>query len=772
MKRFTILLLLFLSQYALLFARPITSSIHQDIDWPAFMAQHDLVWEELPLQWNEGAFTGNAHLGMMVFATLKDNRIDFHIGRQDVTDHRKVPDRKTSSGVPGANVMYDFCRLDIGRIALRPSGKIISGTIRQDLWNSEIRATILTTLGEIRFRAFTPYDKMIQIVEVTSSEKNGSVPTPYQWSFLPGNPSSPRALVFPETQEAKAYITNPPPVIRKEKKATICTQTLLAGGDFATAWTEQKGKQVNQSTLYITTANEVPAVGVSAKVALKNILDAEKMQVREIEKPHRDWWHNFYRQSFLSVPDGRLESFYWIQLYKIATCSRPDGPAVDLFGPYYRTSQWPGIWWNLNIQLTYWPVYESNHLELGENLITLIDEQFDVLLKNKGTRLGDFAWAMHNYWLQYAYAGDWKSIQTKWVPKAIQIADSYEKMMFRDSTGKIQLIPMESPEYKGFVKYPNTNYNLGLVRWLLNTLIANCERAGINQPEVIKWKKTLADLIPYPVDQNGLMIGSNQSLDMSHRHFSHLLSLYPLFQLKPDNRSDSLLVDRSVDHWHKIDGGKALAGYSYTGAASLYAALGRGNDALAILENFLLGNIGISQLCTNTFYVEGGGKNPVIETPLSGAASVMELLLQSWGNILRIFPAVPDQWKEASFYQLRALGGFLVSGARGNGKTMWVHVKSLAGEPCVIKIKDWNTAYSSQYPGKPIAASGNHEFKIVLKAGEEILLSSSSTPAKPLLLPVSHQGSEINLYGVKKGMQLPKNQDWPEPEVSAIILSR
>jgi hypothetical protein len=274
MKRFTIILLLFLVQNVLLFAQTKTSSVYSEIDWPSFMAQHDLVWEELPLQWNEGAFTGNAHLGMMVFATLKDNRIDFHIGRQDVTDHRKAPDRKTSSGVPGANVMYDFCRLDIGRIALRPSGKIISGTIRQDLWNSEIRATIMTTLGEIRFRAFTPYDKMIQIVEVTSTEKNGSGPSPYQWSFLPGNPSSPRALVFPETKESKAYITNPPPVIRNEKEATICTQTLLAGGDFATAWTEQKGKQVNQSTLYIITANEVPAAGVSAKVAVKNIITA------------------------------------------------------------------------------------------------------------------------------------------------------------------------------------------------------------------------------------------------------------------------------------------------------------------------------------------------------------------------------------------------------------------------------------------------------------------------------------------------------------------
>jgi hypothetical protein len=93
-----------------------------------------------------------------------------------------------------------------------------------------------------------------------------------------------------------------------------------------------------------------------------------------------------------------MEAFYWIQLYKMATCSRPDGPAVDLNGPYFRVTQWPGLWWNLNVQLTYWLVYESNHLEMGENLITLIDGCFETLLTRfKGPKLGDLAWTMHNY---------------------------------------------------------------------------------------------------------------------------------------------------------------------------------------------------------------------------------------------------------------------------------------------------------------------------------------------------------------------------------------
>ena len=742
------------------------SLIPNHTNYRQFLAQQDLIWEELPLQWNEGAFTGNAHLGMMVFATLKENRIDFHIGRQDVTDHRKAPDKKSSIGTPGAGVMYDFPRLDLGRLALIPAGKIISGTMRVDLWNAEIRARIVTSLGEITFRAFTPYQEMTQIIEVTSTEMNQGKRVPCQWKFLPGNPSSPRSIVFPDNKESKEYPPNPKPILTKENDVNIYVQPLLAGGDYATAWTEKKGTKAGQSKVYITTANEVPASGISKDVAIKSLNKSIDQTVAEIEKVHRDWWHRFYTKSFLSIPDTRMESFYWIQLYKMATCSRPDGPAVDLNGPYFRVTQWPGLWWNLNVQLTYWIIYESNHLEMGENLISLIDQCFETLLnKFDGPKLGDLAWAMHNYWLQFRYSGDSKAIQEKWLPKAIKIAALYEKMERKEPSGKIGLMPMESPEYNGFKLYTNSSYNLAIYRWLLSTLIASSESSVTNLSLVAKWRNTLANLVPFATDSNGIRIGSDQAVDMSHRHYSHLLGLYPLFQLNPDSPEDRALVDKSVVHWHKIGDGKGLAGYSYTGAASLYAALGRGNDAESILSHFLTGSIGISQLLSNTFYVESGGRNPVIETPLSGAASIMELLLQSWGNKIRIFPAVPDKWKSASFNDLRAQGGFLVSATRFEGKTDWVQIKSLAGEPCIVKIPGWTNAFQTGKGKKhEITALGNNEFKINLAAGEVVLLTPSVKPVSAKVLPVKHLTEEKNLYGVKKGKQLPNNQNWPEPE--------
>lgn len=758
--------IVFIASIFLCFFSTVQSQVNTTINWPAFMAQHDPVWEELPLQWNEGAFAGNGQIGMMIYVTLKDNRVDFHLGRRDVTDHRKAPNRKSSMGAEGADVMFDYPRLDIGRMLLRPAGKIISGTMRMDLWNAEISGKIITDLGEISFIAFTPHDRMLNVIEISSTEKKNNTGVAYSWDFLPGNPASPRAQVLPERIGDEGYTTNPNPTILRKEAVSVCIQPLLAGGDYATAWKEKTTEKSSGSTLYVSTANEVPRSGVSEGVAVQTVIEVSKLDGKALRSPHRDWWHQYYQQSFLTLPDGRMETFFWIQMYKMACSSRPDGPAVDLSGPVFRVSQWPGLWWNLNVQLTYWPFYASNHTDLSGNLNDLIDDQFDPLLRTfRGTKLGDFGWVMHNYWLQYRYLGDWKSIQEKWVPKAMKVVEAYEEMQKRNSSGKIELLPMGSPEYEGFDAFQNTNYNLAILHWLLNSLIESNDKFNANSANVAKWKQMLADLIPFPVDGNGLMIGSNQSFDKGHRHYSHLIGLYPLFQLSPDSPEDRKLVEKSLIHWHTISKGGKLNGYSFTGAASFYAALGRGNDANGLLNQFLSGDGYKGNFLPNTMYAEGKGKNPVIETPLSAASSIMELILQSWGGKIRVFPAVPDAWKDASFYHLRAQGGFLVSAVRSQGKTKWVSVKSLSGEPCIVKIPDWTIASQISKGDKiPVTKLAEGEFRIDLQAEAEVVLSSGARKAKTIIKPIAHRSVETNLYGVKKGQQLPVDQSWPLPE--------
>lgn len=755
-KKATIILLLGLHTFC--FAQVKKPAVN--INWPNFISRHNLFWEELPLQFNEGAFTGNGRVGMMVYISKEDNGVVFSLGRTDVTDHRKAPDKKTSFGVKGASVVFDYCRLPVGKLLLKPVGKIVSGTIKQDIWNAEITGDIETTAGRIHFKALAPYQHDVQVIEVSSTEKDQKPGLNYKWVFIPGNPVSPRFFTHPTAKESLSYVKNPAPQLSTSGDFKICTQTLLAGGDYATVWNEVRTEKGNSGTLLVSIANDVPDVGQSAKTAAAGIRAFKKHAIEAVKDTHYAWWHSFYKKSFLSIPDARIEAFYWIQLYKMATASRPDGPALDLFGPYYKTSQWPGMWWNLNIQLTYFPVYTSNHLELGENMITIVDENFEGLLSRFcGPKLGDLCWTMHNYWKQYAYAGNSKAITEKWLPKAWRILDCYKEYMTAGANGEIHLKPMESPEYNQSDKFLNTNYNLANLRWLLNTMIQTAAKSDLYAKEIVEWKSILSHLVAYPADENGLMIGSDQPLAMSHRHYSHLLALYPLYQLNPDKKEDSLLVDRSVDHWHKIGDGKGLAGYSFTGAASLYASLGRGDDALKNIQQLLTGNTGISQFHANTFYTESGGRNEVIETPLSGAASVMELLLQSWGGKIRVFPALPSSWRNASFADLRAEGGYLISAVFRNSQISWIRIKSKTGAPFILKTTDvklLEAEPSGSYTIKKIDAD---EMQITLKAGASILLINKKS-GEVSLGPAKHDSDLTMPFGVKKGKQLQKNQDW------------
>ena len=86
------------------------------------------------------------------------------------------------------------------------------------------------------------------------------------------------------------------------------------------------------------------------------------------------------------------------------------------------------------------------------------------------------------------------------------------------------------------------------------------------------------------------------------------------------------------DHWLNFrnqDGFYDLCGYSLTVAASKYASLGDGDKALPqlhrLLDNWLVkeGAHYGSEVLPNGFTVESQGKNPTIETALSGASAII-----------------------------------------------------------------------------------------------------------------------------------------------------
>jgi hypothetical protein len=170
------------------------------------------------------------------------------------------------------------------------------------------------------------------------------------------------------------------------------------------------------------------------------------------------------------------------------------------------------------------------------------------------------------------------------------------------------------------------------------------------------------------------MVNSNTPFSVSHRHFSHLFHIYPLHVVVMGaSAHDDALITTSLDKWTGLTCGKDGAcpnGFTFDGAASMSALIpGREDAAAGNISQFVLKS---GKVHKSTMYAEG--HSPCIESPLAAANSMQELLLQSWGGIIRVFPSVPHAWPSVMFDRMWAEGGIVVSARREHGSTQFVQL--------------------------------------------------------------------------------------------------
>jgi len=723
------------------------SDVELKVDWPAFMSRHDLIWKQMPKEWYQAPFLGNGMMGTMV-RQIDARTMRWDVGHGAVQDHRDAGD------------MYDRCRLPIGHFNLKTVGNITSGSMKLDLWNAEATGEVITDKGTIKWRSLVVSGRMIILAEIEATE--GERECTWQWEAIPA--MSPRKAFG--RKKNGGYIENPPSHLEIEGDINLCVQPLLAGGETATAW--KIANMGSQKRLLVSVGHSFPAITAKAD-AVKEVRSAAKLSTGDMLKMHRAWWHEYYPESFVSLPDSLWESHYWIQMYKLASATRSDGMLIDNQGPWLQPTPWPGAWWNLNVQLTYWSAYDSNRLKLGESLTRALYSNVDRLILNvpekyrsdsagigrtsgqhcysdtvqepgkKGGRAAEtglLLWACHNCWLDYRHTMDDAQLREHLYPLLTRAVNYHLHFLKKGEDGKLHLPRTYSPEYNS-ASGPDCNFDLGLLRWGCQALIQAADRLGIDDPLLPKWKDVTGNLADYPTNENGYMIAAGVPFAKGHRHYSHLLMLYPLYMENAEVDGAEELAVKSVKHWQSLG---ARQGYSNTGASSISAAFGRGNDALQYLNGFK------SFFQPNTLYKEAG---PVIETPLSGAQCIHDMLIQSWGDKIRIFPAVADVWKDAVFHNLRTQGAFLVSAVRKHGQTQFVMIKSLAGEPCRVKPGFAVDAEVNNSKGLNLKESKPGIFDLPLKKGEEVVLWVGGTMPDLKIRPIATDKNKWNYFGMK-----------------------
>ncbi|MBP8539147.1 Tat pathway signal sequence domain protein [Streptomyces sp. MK37H] len=692
-----------------------------------------MVWQKMPQTWYEGPFLGNALLGSGIYAEPGDGHaVRFNVQHSEVQDHR-----------PEFGSLFGLARLPIGYFTLEPVGAITAVDWRLRLHDAELTGTITTDKGTLALRALVHNSRSVMAIEVTPSAGE----TAFRWVFHPAEAISPRVGFKPVPD---GYTGNPPAVVEDHHGVQAAVQPLLAGGQHVTAWRERT--RAGRRTLYVTVAHSHPKRTARDR-ALKDIGSASALPYDALAPTHRAWWHAYYRKSFLSLPDARLQRFYWIQLYKVAAAARADAPVMATSGPWLESTPWPATWWNLNVQLEYWLIHGSNHLELDavtralgefrDNLSNQLDAPYrkdsagiprttDIHLVNGGAvanggfavgipgqdpptpEVGNLTWALHNVWLTYRHTMDESVLRDVVYPLLRKAIAYYLHFLTPGSDGKLHLPATFSPEYG--VNAPDCNYDLMLLRWGCATLLDAARILGVKDPSAPRWREVLAKLTPYPVDENGFMIGAGVPFAKSHRHYSHMLAVYPLYEVTWEDPAKRELIETSLNHWVGFEG--ALQGYTFTGAASMSAQMGRGEDALKYL-----GELMRRFIQPNTMYKESG---PVIETPLSAAQSLHDMVCQSWGGVIRIFPALPAAWSELMVHDFRTQGAFLLSAAREGGRTRWVRLRSEAGAPCVVRHSLDGPIEVRDGRGRllPYETVGAGTIRIALSRGQEAIITA------------------------------------------------
>ena len=299
----------------------------------------------------------------------------------------------------------------------------------------------------------------------------------------------------------------------------------------------------------------------------------------------------------------------------------------------------------------------------------------------------------------------------------------YLHMLKYGDDGKLHLPLLHSPEYSKDGDVDN-NYNLSLLRWGCTTLLGLNERYGFKDQQRSEWERILRDLVPYPQNENGFMIGATIPFAKSHRHWAHLMMVWPLHMLSVEQPENKALVERTINHWLTVEGGREIYGWSSAAASLLYSSMGNGEKAL---EQLRAHHNNKWSVMPNTMYIE---IYPVIECSLFSAKALQDMLLQSWGDHIRIFPAMPAEWKEAKFLDLRAEGAFLVSAARANGFTRWVKIRSLAGAPCKVS-PGFVGAFETSMPSVKMREVEPGIYELGLGRGEEVILFQNSGDVLP-----------------------------------------
>lgn len=713
--------------------------------------------------WDEAVPLGNGTMGMLMWG--EGDTLRLSLDRGDLWDERPSNKRKAVDArfnwaamqrMVAENKMGEFGEVfDSNYNYNGPPTKLPAGRVEVKLAGGRKLEAF-----ELKLASAEGIARLSGGGEIRAMVDAGHITKPVSLVRIPGEVGEVK-LLSPESVKLLGYA---PPEKHEEEGLRTFEQKAADGFSYAVCagW-----RKAGDETLLALTVSTNREGGSAREVAEKRVKATLERGYDEFLTGHLRWWTAFWNKSDVSFPEPHILKHYVLVRYFHGAASRRGAPPMPLQGVWTADAgslpPWKGDYHNdLNTQMTYMAYQTAGHFEEGAAFLDLLWKlrpEFRKFAKDfyqapgiavpgvmslAGQALGGWghyslsptmgAWNAHLFYLQWRYTGDETFLKERAYPWCSEIGGCLRSLLKPDENGVLVLPLSSSPEIfdnsrRAFVK-PNSNYDIASLRMLFLSLAEMADALG-KKDESATWKNLSDKLGPWHERADGtLKLSANEDLPGSHRHLSNLMGIHPFNLITAEgNNSEHRMIDMSLAEWDRMGTG-GWCGYSFSWMSALKARVGRAEEALRMLDVYASAFI-----LRNGFHANGDQTHSgfsgftyrpfTLEGNFLAMHAVNEMLLQSWSptpgkrdtEIIRLFPATPWRWHDASFIKLRAEGGHIVSARRENNSTTWFRIT--AGRDGVLRIKDNFGGRSVSWKGgTPEKQDGIYQIKV--RKGEVI----------------------------------------------------
>ena len=315
-----------------------------------------------------------------------------------------------------------------------------------------------------------------------------------------------------------------------------------------------------------------------------------------------------------------------------------------------------------------------------------------------GMNVSGGAWVATHLWSHYLYTRDNDFLRDTAYPLLKSTAEFFVDYMAADPrSGYLVTGPSISPE-NGYISPSGNHLSLAMMPTIDRAIVYDIYSACIESSKLLgvdkKFRRQLeADLKKLPplaIASDGQVqewLGDLRRSDPSHRHSSHLLSLFPLCQISADRTPDlaaaaekGLAIQTASPDWEDTE-------WSTANMLCYHARLKNADRAHGWLQNlfkvFTRDNLmtvspaGVAMAEYDIFS---------FDATEASVAGMCEMLLQSHEGYLEFLPALPACWSTGSVRGLCAEGGMEVDLDWADGKLTAGVVRATAD--CTLRVKD------------------------------------------------------------------------------------